>query len=216
MLRARLFAGTNQRENAIFAMEMKKEADIQVSKKQQQIVETAEELFLKHGLKRVSVEEICQKAGVSRMTFYRYFTNKIVLVQHIWDQWVEEAYRQLDEVENMPIAFPEKLRLMQDYKLEMTEKMSTDFIEELFRMDFYLTTANAWRQRVMKFLTDAQKRGDIRPEVRPEFMLAILNKLTELVNDESLKSLYADYVELTREIWNFFYYGLINREEVCK
>ena len=25
------------------------------------------------------------------------------------------------------------------------------------------------------------------------------------------KRLYADYVELTREIWNFFYYGLINR-----
>ena len=40
----------------------------------------------------------------------------------------------------------------------------------------------------MQFLTDAQKRGDIRPEVRPEFMLAIINKLTELVNDESVKT----------------------------
>ena len=90
-------------------MEMKTKADIPISKKQQQIVETAEELFLKHGLKRVSVEEICQKSGASRMTFYRYFTNKMVLMQHIWDQWIEEAYRQIDEVENMPIAFSGKI-----------------------------------------------------------------------------------------------------------
>lgn len=194
-------------------MEMRKEADIQTSKKQQQLVETAETLFLKHGLKRVTVEEICQKAGVSRMTFYRYFRNKTDLMQYIWDQWIEEAYRKLDQVENMSVAFPEKLRLMQEYKLEMTARMSADFIEELFQTDFYLTTANAWKQRVMQFLTDAQKRGDIRAEVRPEFMLAIINKLTELVNDESVKRLYADYVELTREIWDFFYYGLINRNE---
>lgn len=194
-------------------MEMKKETDVQGSKKQQQLVDTAEGLFLKHGVRRVSVEEICQKAGVSRMTFYRYFANKMDLMQHIWDQWVEDAYRQLEHIENMSVPFPEKLRLMQEYKLAMTAKMSTDFIEELLQMDFYVTTANVWKQRVMQFLTDAQKRGDIRPEVRPEFMLAIIDKLAELVNDESLKSLYADYVELTREIWNFFYYGLINRNE---
>ncbi len=103
--------------------------------------------------------------------------------------------------------------MMQDYKLELTAKMSTDFIEDIFRMDFYQASAHAWKQRVMQFLTDAQKRGDIRPEVRPEFILVLLNKLTELVNDESVKHLYADYVELTREIWNFFYYGLVNRNK---
>lgn len=194
-------------------MKMMNSTELQVSKKYQQVVATAEELFLRHGFKRISIEEICQKAGVSRMTFYRCFANKTVLMRHIWDHWIEEAYRKFDHVENLPIPFPEKLRLMQDYKLEMTAKMSTDLIEELFQMDFYQTSAEAWKQRVMKFLTDAQKCGDIRPEVRPEFMLALLNKLTELVNDETVKHLYTDYVELTREIWNFFYYGLINRNE---
>lgn len=194
-------------------MELMEKAELQVSKKYQQIVATAEELFLKHGFKRVSIEEICQKAGVSRMTFYRHFTNKMHLMRHIWDYWIEDAYQKLHEVENMPLPFPEKLRMMQDYKLELTAKMSTDFIEDIFRMDFYQASAHAWKQRVMQFLTDAQKRGDIRPEVRPEFIFVLLNKLTELVNDESVKHLYADYVELTREIWNFFYYGLVNRNK---
>ena len=37
-----------------------------LSKKQQQLVITAENLFKKHGIKRVTIEEICQKAGVSK------------------------------------------------------------------------------------------------------------------------------------------------------
>ena len=53
------------------------------SKKYQHIVETAEELFFKHSVKRVSVEEICNKANVSKMTFYRYFSNKQELAEHI-------------------------------------------------------------------------------------------------------------------------------------
>ena len=37
---------------------------------------TAKNLFFKFGLRRVSVEEICIKASVSKMTFYRNFNNK--------------------------------------------------------------------------------------------------------------------------------------------
>ena len=37
---------------------------------------TAKNLFFKFGLRRVSVEEICKKASVSKMTFYRNFNNK--------------------------------------------------------------------------------------------------------------------------------------------
>ena len=39
------------------------------SKKQLELLKIARELFWKHGFKRVSIEEICQKASVSKMTF---------------------------------------------------------------------------------------------------------------------------------------------------
>jgi len=145
------------------------------------------------------------------MTFYKYFANKMELVKYIWDAWLEDAYKNLDNVEAMDIPFTEKLQIMLKYKLAMTAKMSPEIIEEFLRMPFYESARKEWIQRVMQFLTHAQKRGDIRPEIRPEFILAVIDKLQELVDDERLKGLYPDYVEFTKEFWNFFYYGIISR-----
>jgi len=183
-----------------------------ISKKQQQIVETAESLFFRYGIKRVTVEEICQKANVSKMTFYKYFANKIDLVKHIAYAGLEKGYKKLNEVEAMPVPFTEKLRTMLEYRLEGIAKMSTDFINEFMQTEFYVPINRAWIQRIIQFLADAQKRGDIRPEIHPEFILIMMNKLQELADDEHLKSLYPDYVELSREIFNFLYYGILSRD----
>lgn len=179
------------------------------SKKYQQLVETAEELFFRHGIRRVTVEEICQKASVSKMTFYRHFTNKIDLVKHISYVWLEKGEKKLDEVTAMDIPFPEKLRIMLGYRLQVMATMSTEFIEEYMQLDFYMPIQQAWIQRVIQFLIEAQKEGYIRPGIRPEFILAVVNKLNELVEDERLKGLYPNYVELGREVFNFLYYGIL-------
>jgi AcrR family transcriptional regulator len=180
-----------------------------VSKKQQQIVNTAEELFFRFGIKRVTVEEICQKANASKMTFYRYFANKIDLVKYISYAWLEKGEQKLDEVMAMDIPFTEKLRIMLGYRLQVMATMSTEFIEEYMQLDFYAPIQQAWLQRVVQFLIEAQKEGHIRPEVRPEFILRVFNKLNELVEDEYLKSLYPNYVELSREVFNLLYYGIL-------
>ena len=51
------------------------------SSKSLDILNTARQLFWKHGIRRVSVEEVCREAGVSKMTFYRSFPNKIELAK---------------------------------------------------------------------------------------------------------------------------------------
>jgi AcrR family transcriptional regulator len=183
------------------------------SKKQQQILETAEDLFFRFGIKRVTVEEICQKANVSKMTFYKYFANKIDLLKHIAYAGLEKGYKKLNEVEAMPVPFPERLQTMLEYRLEHMAKMSTEFIDEIMQTEFYAPIQKAWFQRVMQFLADAQKRGDIRPEIRPEFILAMFHKMNELVDDKHLMSLYPNYVELSREIFNFLYYGILPRTD---
>ena len=53
------------------------------SKKKLQIVETAKDLFMRYGIRRVTIDEICRTAGASKMTFYKYFSNKIALLKEI-------------------------------------------------------------------------------------------------------------------------------------
>ena len=49
--------------------------------KKEQIVHTAETLFTRYESKRVTVEEICRLARVSKMTFYKHFSNKVELIK---------------------------------------------------------------------------------------------------------------------------------------
>ena len=49
------------------------------SPKVSQIMLAAKDLFWKFGIRKVSIEEICSKANVSKVTFYKYFENKIDL-----------------------------------------------------------------------------------------------------------------------------------------
>ena len=180
------------------------------SKKYRYIVETAEELFFKHSAKRVSVEEICRKANVSKMTFYRYFSNKQELAEHIIRLMFEQGSAKLDEVEALEIPFTEKLQIILDYKLELVEKMSSEYIREYVHL-VQGPMAQQWMQRVMQFLQHAQERGEIRADVRPELIMLMADKYSELVDDQRVAQLYPDYTELTKSLWNMFYYGILPR-----
>jgi AcrR family transcriptional regulator len=189
---------------------MNARAGATVSPKKQQLIETAEELFFRHGVKRVTVEEICRKAGVSKMTFYRHFANKNELAEQIILLIFEQGYAKLDSVEAMEISFPEKLQIILEYKLEWVERMSSDYIQEYMHM-IQGTLALQWFDRVRQFLMHAQERGEIRTDIRPELIMFMAEKYSEVVEDERLLKIYPNMTEFTKEVWKSFYYGILPR-----
>jgi AcrR family transcriptional regulator len=186
------------------------------SKKRRQIVQTATDLFTRFGTKRVSVEEICQRAGASKMTFYKYFRNKFDLLKHIWTGWIEEGYAKLDEIDMLDIPFSEKMQRIIEYKTELISKMSPDFIREVLHTnpemtDFMREMYQNSQRLFLDFVTAAQERGDMR-NMRPEFVLAVMDKLYELAHDEKLRHIYPNHVEFTREINSFLFFGILRTE----
>ncbi len=183
-------------------------------KKKKAITRTGARLFERYGVRRVSVEEICREAGCSKATFYKYFKNKTELVKHILTRMSEAVHRRTDQIRAMDVSFAEKVRLFTNDRLEATRKTSETFIEELVHAnddlaEFVAELTAANHRRFLEFVTDAQSRGDVRPGVKPVFLLALLGKLGELTADEELKKHYEDYVALTREIVDFFFFGVV-------
>lgn len=80
------------------------------NKKQELILHTAKELFWKHGFKRVSVEEICKIAKVSKMTFYKFYPNKIELAKAVCDNVIEDSIAKFHEVLHKEITTEEKIK----------------------------------------------------------------------------------------------------------
>jgi AcrR family transcriptional regulator len=183
------------------------------SKKMDRIIETATELFTEHGIRRITIEEICRTAGASKMTFYKYFDNKIDLLRHIWERWFDEGYRELEDIDAMDIPFPEKMRRLIEYKIQFASRVSPEFLGEVMHaapeLAGFLDEMKAKNlSRFMTFVERAQSRGDMR-SMRPEFFLAIMNKLMDVISEENLASTYTDRLDLLQDVLNVLFFGIL-------
>ena len=89
-----------------------------MNKKKQQILLTGKELFWKYGIRRVTVEEICSRSGVSKMTFYKYFSNKNALVKNILDTFYKKSMDRYREIMASKRKYKDKVADLYRIKLE--------------------------------------------------------------------------------------------------
>ncbi len=187
--------------------------------KQRQIILTGKDLFFRFGIKRVTIEEICKEANVSKMTFYKHFSNKIELVKTIIDLLVSgNLIRYREVMKRNDISFEEKVRLTIQMKLEGVSQFGDAFYDDyLVKNDPELTSyiqiqSGKVFHEILEDYIEAQKRGDIRKEIKPEFILYFLNLIMDLAKDEKLLMLYEHPQEVIMELTNFFFYGVMNRK----
>ena len=185
------------------------------NQKCQQLVATAQDLFMRFGIRRVTVEEICSEANVSKMTFYKFFKNKIELTKYLLNQIFSEQMDEYRKLMAQQVPFPEKVKQILQLKHKQTEMMSQEFFNDLLKnpnpeIAELLEKMNAdTLNEVLKDLKTARENGDIRQDLKPEFILYFLNHMTEITKDENLLSLYRSPNELAMELTNFFFYGIL-------
>ncbi len=197
-------------------LDSKKNAENQ---KLEQIIRTGKNLFWKYGIKRVTVEEICREAGVSKMTFYKHFRNKTELVKRILTRFGEESMAKYRNIMERDIPYEEKIKGLLELKRDQTREMSLEFYGDyLLHADpelseYLVRTSGEIFRTFMADLAIAQKRGDIRQDIKPEFILYFLNRVTDMAHDEELLKLYDSPQELAVELFGFFLYGVMPRNK---
>ncbi len=189
--------------------------DITKNKKYQVIALTGKELFWKFGLKRVSIEEICAEASVSKMTFYKYFPNKVELAKTILQTIMEEALVKFKEIVESQLAFEQKVEQMMHMKMEGTREMSVEFLNDIYAntenglLPFLQQYSNRSVAIFGDFLKQAQANGEIRQDVRIDFILYQMNLMMQTVNDKALLETYDSPNELIMENMRFLFYGMM-------
>lgn len=186
--------------------------------KKTQLLQTGQELFWKHGFKKVSIDEICLKSKVSKMTFYRFFSNKTALAKAILDKVIADSCSHFREILAQENTVAEKMQQIVMMKKEGTKEISTEFISDLYlnpqpELKEYITLKmqEVWASLTADF-KQAQKDGWLRSDFKPEFLLAISFKMVDLLNDKQISSLYETPQELILEITNLIAYGISPRE----
>lgn len=191
------------------------------SAKKEQLVRAGRELFARFGLKRATVEDICREAGVSKMTYYKHFSNKLDLFKHIWSEWSDGIFERLEEMEKEGASFPQKMQAIVEYKVKILSEMDQGFVEDMLHAGPELEAfINELRmksvERFFEFVAGAQEKGEMR-EIKPQFLLALLDLFGELSKNDALRRIYPSDTDFVRELNDFFFFGIMpsgDRQEI--
>lgn len=182
-------------------------------KKHAAILAAARDLFWKHGFKRVTIDEICLKAEVSKMTFYKYFPDKTELAKKVFDLIVAEGEAEFRKIMAEDTPATVKISRMINMKLESTNNISREFLQDFYSgssdLNNYVEerTRQAW-DNLIGDIRKAQETGVFRKDFKPELIIKIQSKIAELLEDESVNSLFSSRQELIIEFAKFMFYGI--------
>lgn len=106
--------------------------------KEEQIINAARELFKNYGFKKVSMDEIARKAGVTKKTVYKYFASK----QDLLKFFINEELINMKKI------------------IEDTEKKNSDFFECVHECIFRLLQYKHKRKFLKVILEEAEVLKD--------------------------------------------------------
>jgi len=179
------------------------------------LMRSAGALFLKHGLKRVDVEEICRGAGVSKMTFYRHFRNKDDIAVKTMERFFNERLEKIEKILESPRPFEEKIRDVVDLKMEGLKTANNEMVREVMADresppgKFLGDLQERQARRVRELYIGFQKKGDIRKDIKIDLIMYLVENLWNAFSDEKLLEQYPDKARLLEELYQAVYYGIL-------
>lgn len=191
-----------------------------VMTKKEKTEATAKELFWKHGFKKVSIDEICKKASVSRKTFYTYYPNKQALVLSIIESLTNEMLDVFATlVADTGKSFSEKMNMLLSLKFEMNKEFSMEFINDFLHPDsaelleYLNTVVGKSLMLTREFFTNAQKNGEMNPGLNIDFLLWNMQKQLEICSTPEALAMFPDSESMVRQISELMIYGVMKPEQ---
>ena len=178
------------------------------------IITAGRKLFWKYGIRKVTVEDICQEAGVSKMTFYRFFENKIELAGLMLTEIYENALQDYNKIMQSDLPFPEKIRQTIVLKHQGSMDVSEEFLNDIYQSEepvlknLMTKYSGISRKTVRDDFTKAQKEGYIRKDLKIDFLMYMMDSIGERMFDEKLKAMFGNTHDLVMGLTNFFFYGI--------
>lgn len=179
------------------------------------IIEAAQDLFWRYGIKKVTVEEISEQAAVSKMTFYRKFENKFELAKIVLNRVMTdglEDYRNF--MERTDIPFTKKIQYTIQMKIERSKDISPVFIQEIIGQDYPELKEFVMKKRmevmkdVMGWYAKGQEEGHIRADLDLEMLSTYAETITQMALNPALVRKYGSTEALIGELTRFFFYGV--------
>lgn len=181
-------------------------------------LEIAKKLFLKFGVRSVTMDDISKEAGVSKKTIYSMVTNKAQLIEFVVDRYMasetkdiikikEEASDALDEMIKITehvIFFLRNFKPSLTYDLKKYYTASWDKVEKIH--------FNFIRETIHSNIERGKQEGIYRKVVKEEIISQLYLQLSySLVNDELFPIKTFTKVELYENFIDYHMHGILSK-----
>ncbi|MDX2414334.1 MAG: TetR/AcrR family transcriptional regulator [Bacteroidales bacterium] len=184
------------------------------NKKYQAIIFSGRDLFWKHGFRRVSIEEICKESNTSKMTFYKFFPNKIELAKKILDNIIDQSITKLHDIRDNDMSTAEKMAEIMKLKYEGSTDISEEFIKELY-INPESELAQYMGQKTQEmfgelrvFYQAGKDNGWIRKDLNIDFLMSFVMNSVNSISSGEFSQFFNSSQEMLMEITRLFVYGM--------
>lgn len=144
------------------------------------IITSAFSLFSLKGFSNTTIDQIIDKAGCSKGTFYHYFSSKASILL-AWTDVIDVAYQKWYENLDKERPVLEQLTLLSDYILSRQESFSDlETLSTIYAFQLNLEEdQQLWKtnRRLHSVLIDILKTGQQRGEIRNDISFIELSKM---------------------------------------
>jgi len=155
------------------------------------ILAKSEELFLKYGLKSVTMDDLAKELGVSKKTLYQFVDNKADLIQQIIHAHIESEKALMVQLQKESEDAVEEMIEVARYSIKEVRKLTPTLIYDLqkYYQDTWQLIQNLHRVHTYRMIKDNIERGIAqgvyRPDINPDIIAKIYVLSTLAVIDEN-------------------------------
>lgn len=188
---------------------------------EQRILEKAHELFMRYGIRSVSMDEIATQLGVSKKTIYQYYADKDALVDGVIGIEINRNECECQKCSTVKENAIHEIFLAVEMMQELLKVMNPVVIYDLEK--YHPAAHKKLNEHKHKFMYDVIRnnlelgireglyREDIKPDILAKFRLA---SVFLVFNQDIFPQSKHNLVELIEEITDNFLYGIASTKGV--
>ena len=171
-------------------------------------------MFLRFGIKSVSMDDICRTMGISKKTLYQHVANKNELIGKILDNHVEDECKIMDELKERAMDPIHAMVLISRYVTKIIGKMSPNTMYDLRK--YYRETWKSFEkarnkmilQSIRENLQQGINDGLYRSDIDLDLLSALYLRMATFITDENLEQTASRRVQLYVEFIRYHIRGI--------
>jgi AcrR family transcriptional regulator len=176
------------------------------------------ELIIKNGFKATKVQDICSKAGLSKMTFYYYYTNKHEIIEEVLNNFFNSVIESSQTMIAKNIPFREKIMELVKWKADFVKTMSPQFVQELYidggkYVDLMKSVMAQVQRMTFEFYNEGKIKGEINRGVDVKLIIFWMNIVSDMIVEGKFNDLFDDPKDMNQQIRDLMLYGVLGNKE---